>query len=498
MAGMRRQPHGRVQIDWNNPIARGLVFAYVVTATGLVGYGSNGANNVPFVATYGLQFGNAIGAAVVTPQGYGAKTLIASNPIVTLPDFPAAQSSSFSLFALATGPASGTQSVIDDDDGSTRRYQFRLNAGKVEFIPFNSVGGQTITVPSALTAAELARGFAMGASAGPSRYAVLQGSQIASATPSGALLTPTAKPTIGARKSGTQQYALGGLSLLCLWSRTLADDELRSLAVDPWQLFASADDGDDIVAPAVVTYTLSAASGLFSMTAAAAGVYAARKLQASQGSFALAAATAGLTASRRLLSDSASFAMSGNSTPILVARKLVANLGVFGMTSTAASLIASRRLTAPPGAFVLSSGTVQMVYTPAHGPSGPTYVLGVVAGSFGLSGSVAGLLFNRRLRAATGTLVLTGVAAKLQATRRLQGDSAAFMVAGSAVVLRYSGSTGPIDISKIPLARIVVFEGSGSRVVQFEGSGSRVVPFDGSGSRVGVFEGSGSKTVRLE
>jgi hypothetical protein len=255
MVALRRQPQGRVQIDWNNPITRGLVFAYATTATGLVGYGSSGANNVPFVATYGLQFGNAIGAAVVTPQGYGAKTLIANNPIVSPPDFPAAQSSSFSLFALATGPSSGTQSAIDDDDGSTRRYQFRLNAGKVEFIPFSSGGAQTLTFASALSAADLARGFTMGATAGPGRYAAFQNGQMTSVAPSGSLQTPTAKPTLGMRKSGTQQWSLGGLCLLCSWSRTLTDSEMRSLAANPWQLFAAQDDDVEqtSVAPSGIT-----------------------------------------------------------------------------------------------------------------------------------------------------------------------------------------------------------------------------------------------------
>lgn len=37
---------------------------------------------------------------------------------------------------------------------------------------------------------------------------------------------------------------------------------------------------------------------------------------------------------------------------------------------------------------------------------------------------------------------------------------------------------GPVDVTKISPARIVIFEGSGSRVTPFEGSGSRVVRFE--------------------
>lgn len=438
MAGMRRQPQGRVQIDWNNPITRGLVFAFATTATGIVGYGSNGTNSLPFVASFGGQVGNAVGAAVATPAGWGAKTLFTNQPIATIPDFPAIQSSSFSLFALATASAAVLQSAIDDDDGTTRRYQFRLNNGKVEFIPFNSSGAQTVATSTALVAADLARGFTMGATAGPGRYAVFQNGQVASATPSGTLLTPTAKPTLGMRKFGNQAWATGGLSLLCSWSRTLADDEMRSLAANPWQLFAAADDDDDTAATSLGAYTLSAASGSFSMTATAVGVHAGRKLQADQGALALAAVDAGIRALRRLPTDTTSFAMSGGSAPILSAHKLATNAGVFGVTGTTAPMVAARRLAAQPGAFVLSPGGIQMLYAPAPGPSGPTYTLAVNSGVFELAVAAATLLVGRRLPADVGAFAMAGALAALRAGRRMTAEASAFGLVGAGAQLRYT------------------------------------------------------------
>jgi hypothetical protein len=415
----------------------------------------------------------------------------------------AIDSPNYSLFAFGTCTSTGaTQSALDMDNSSERYWQFRLNAGKVEFLPFNAsmtaLTGQ-VTSPVALTVAEMSRGFTMGATASPTRTACFQNGVITVGAPSSMKTPGIAIPiSIGARTTNAQQWGTGALMLVVVWRRTLTDSEMQALADNPWQLFAARRRRMWMSPAAFAAYVLRAATASFVASASEAVLSVSRRLVAAAGALTSAWMPAGLIASRRLPANTTSFAITGSPASIIAARKLAANAGTFSWAVTAAPMIATRRLATQPSAFVLSPGTVQMAYTPAQEPSGPTYVLGAVAGTFGLSGSVARLLFNRRLQVATGTLVLTGVAAKLNAARRLQGDSASFIVAGSAVSLRYSGGTGPIDILKIPLARIVVFEGSGSRIVPFGGSGSRVVPFEGSGSRVVVFKSSGSKTVRFE
>ncbi|WP_371767494.1 hypothetical protein [Massilia sp.] len=492
-------PGEALNIDWNNPITKDMTvcLTHADQAYGFaISQDANGfptvLGNVPYVA----------GAQANTPQGTGGRPT-GSARMYWLPSRGAVNSPNYSLFAFGTCTSlATTQSAIDMDNSSPRYFQFRVDAGKVDFIPFNTSAGDTgrATSPVAMTIAEMSRGFTIGATASPTRTAAFQNGVLTVGGAVSNLITPGVDMPIGigARTTGTQTWSTGALMLIVIWMRTLTDAEMQSLADNPWQLFAARRRRMWMSPAAFAAYVLRAATASFVASASEAVLSASRRLVAAAGALTSAWMPAGLIASRRLPTDTASFAMTGSPASIIAARKLAANAGTFGWTVTAAPMTASRRLATQSGAFVLSPSTVQMVYTPAQGPSGPTYVLGAVAGSFGLSGSVARLLFNRRLQATTGTLVLTGVAAKLQAARRLQGDSAAFMVAGSAVALRYSGSTGPIDISKIPLARIVVFEGSGSRVVHFEGSGSLIVPFDGSGSRVVVFEGSGSKTVRFE
>lgn len=488
-------PGEALLIDWENPITRDLTLALSL-ADAAYGYSITGQNYFPYTS----------GAQSNTPQGTGGKTLNTTTPIFGAPSAAIANSTSYSLLAVGTcTSASVTQSALDMDNssGSYRNFQFRVANGKADFIPFKTdnatVTGQC-TAPVAMTVAEMSRGLVIGATASATRTAVFQNGSVTAGAPSGLQAPVLNIPlAVGARVNNSGQgWATGGLQMVATWARTLTDAEMRSLADNPWQLFRPQSRRLWFPRAVSVAYVLQASAGAFLLSASQAALSTARRLVASAGTLASSWSPANLVASRRLTGSPVTFAVTGSAASIRAARKLAANVGTFGLLGTPAPLVVARRLTAQPGAFVLSSGAVQMTYTPAQGPAGPTYVLGASAGSFGLGASAAQLKFNRRLQAATGSLMMAGSAAALRAARRLQADSANYAVAGSAVVLQYSGSAGQIDISKIPASRIVVFEGSGSRLVTFEGSGSRITPFDGSGSRVVTFEGSGSKTVRFE
>ena len=114
------------------------------------------------------------------------------------------------------------------------------------------------------------------------------------------------------------------------------------------------------------TYTLTAATGSFTLTGNAAALSAARKMTAADGSFTL----------------------TGNATGLTVARKLIADTGVFTLTGNAANL----------------------VYTPV---GGPTYTLTASGGSFTVSENTTGLYVARKLAADTGAFTLTGNSAML-------------------------------------------------------------------------------------
>jgi hypothetical protein len=261
MAMLRTQPRGRAKVDWSNPITQGMAFA-LVHGLNAAGFCVSGQNFIPYVSA----------SAVPMPSGLGARTTSASARGYVL-GATGMTSTNYSLFAFGSATSSSvTQSAIDDDSSTVRKFQFRLANGKVEFIPFNTsaaVTGQP-TFATALTASELARGFTMGATASPTRTAAFQNGQIATGTPSG-LASPTGQFSIGARQTATQGWATGGLQLVVGWTRTLRDDEMQSLAENPWQLFLDTEDEDVFVgsaAPATSTGVLNATLGDVGLTAA--------------------------------------------------------------------------------------------------------------------------------------------------------------------------------------------------------------------------------------
>lgn len=233
------QPQQNPQIDWSNPITAGLVFAYTMSNEAQ-GWGEDGRTGVSYVKTSDTSV--TYGRAINTLTGTAGQLLSSSSAyLFGTPSQTSVKSGVYSLFAFGTGAATGIQSAIDDDDGTNRRFQFRINAGKVELNPFYSGGNGSVAAPAALSATDLATGFAMGAVVNGTSYAIFQKGVKTAATMPSSALTPNSIVNIGARKTGsTQCWLVGGLMLVAMWNRPLADAEHASLADNPWQLFKPA------------------------------------------------------------------------------------------------------------------------------------------------------------------------------------------------------------------------------------------------------------------
>lgn len=277
-----QQPTQAPQIDWSNPITQGLAFAYVHGAAAM-GFCVGGQNVANYVAA----------SLVATPVGTGARSASLTSRAYTIPQH-GLTSTNYSLFAVGTATSTtSTQSAIDADNSSPRYFQFRINAAKLEFIPFSTsvtVTGQP-AFPIAMTAAELARGFTMGATASPTRIAAFQNGQIATATPTNLIAPTQSLPlSIGARSggSGTLGWNTGGLSMVAGWSRTLSDAEMLSLAANPWQIF-KAPNRRLLVSLATTTDTnVSPAAGGLALTGYAPTVAQSANRSAAPGAGALA------------------------------------------------------------------------------------------------------------------------------------------------------------------------------------------------------------------
>jgi hypothetical protein len=173
---------------------------------------------------------------------------------------------------------------------------------------------------------------------------------------------------------------------------------------------------DFILAPAYVdgtfpdavnNYSITAATGTFTLTGNAAGLFAGYPMAAGAGAFVLTGNAAGLTTARKLTAETGAFSLTGNAASLNKGQFLSVDAGAFVLTGNDAALLAGRKISAETGAFVLTGNAVGLVHD---------YPLSVQTGAFTLTGQAAGLRADRVLTAATGAFTLTGNDADLTYT----------------------------------------------------------------------------------
>lgn len=180
-------------------------------------------------------------------------------------------------------------------------------------------------------------------------------------------------------------------------------------------------------------YTMTAASGSFTLTGNAAALTAQRKLAAATQSFTLTGNAARLARGYTLAASSGTFTLTGQAAALTAARKMAAASGTFTLTGNAAGLAAARKLTASSASFTLTGQDAGLK---------AARVLTAASGSFALTGNDATLTYSaagKTLTADAGTFVLTGNPAALSVARKLTADSGSFTLTGQDAALSRSG-----------------------------------------------------------
>lgn len=195
-----------------------------------------------------------------------------------------------------------------------------------------------------------------------------------------------------------------------------------------------------------VSYTLTADSGSFTITGAAADLDADRKLVASSGTFTLTGTDVSLIAGLSLAAESGTFTLTGTAADLDADRKLTAASATFTLTGTAADLDADRKLTAASGTFTLT-------------------------------GTAVDLDADRKLTAASGTFTLTGTDVTLtyDAGATLTAESAAYVLTGTAVTLTYAPSLTTVVTQALWGDKVTFLAGSEWRVT-LTGTGGADAP----------------------
>ena len=227
----KTQPNQSMTIDWSNPIANGLIFAYNgVTNTDLV-KGARGDQQNIAVDSIG-QGTNITGSADVVTISARNNTPVTNNL------------SFFSLFTTTTSP--DAQSATNNytslfckrDSINPERISFYFAGGRLHIVANDSLGvSQQIQLSGDITSIGRTTACATGSINGSVGYinGKQTGTGIATYWPAG---TSTWKIGLGRADAPTETLISVHHLDLC-WNRTLTPAEVASLDANPWQLFKS-------------------------------------------------------------------------------------------------------------------------------------------------------------------------------------------------------------------------------------------------------------------
>ena len=448
MAGMRYQPQGRVRIDSSNPISKGLISVIVGSHSHDVATGQRIADS--------FRAGNTSNRSI-TPSGFGidgqrgqAKSLLSGNDTIY----------SGSMFVIAITDNISAEQIIAEIGGNSsfaeQQRGIRLNGGRVGTYSRNLF---EVVSPSGYTHPRNAPIVIGTTYTGAATTLYLDG-VLVSAGNTASRNGPASMFNVGGILGQTSQYFLrGSIPVAFAWNRELSAEEMRSLSANPWQMFLSSVEDDDIVAQAA-SHVLSIESAALAFDGRSVSMRVSRQLPAQPAALALSSGHIALRAARRVPVASASLGIAAGNVQVRTSRRF--SFGSIGLElgAGAVAIRAMRRMAMAPASLVVADGQVDMLYS--QSPVAASYTLPLSAAAMTIAGG--------------GVL--------MRVTRRLSVGPVHIAVSGQQVTFSAGNRLGQIDASKVPLSRTVKFSG-----------GRRVVIFSG-GMRVATFNG-GKRTVRF-
>ena len=300
-----QQPQGGAQIDWANPITKGLTVSLPLNSNNFQSLGLNKVVGTPLNASQGVsKAGTHLKLAGTGYVSLGTTCLLpsASTPFtLTLYELPSSVTTYSSLLALS----GGTQQWLWIR-GSHSSYLCAIGRSSSGVLNFNSVGAPVVGVGRrfVITSQNGIEGTNTGY-----RLWMDGVEQTSLPTTFGSIASST--NYIG-WDSGAEDKWNGGLQDFNLWSRVLSDAEIASYFRNPWQLFSKID------RPIFVGVGAGSGGSPYTLTAEA-------------GAFAITGSAANLAFNRTFTADAGALAISGNAATV----SLVVGVATFVVTSDA-------------------------------------------------------------------------------------------------------------------------------------------------------------------
>jgi len=321
------QPPDPLDIDWSNPITRGLVT--LQTGSNTTGWSNNGTIIVPTRNGLARNFTSA-------SSQYLSRSLTVTYPLT--------------MFALARASNDAvTRALVSVGDGGTNRHMLYLGSSS-DLLLFSgdspSQWGSGATTYPGTTQWRTYVGVVRGSA---NRQGYVNGISPAAANTTTKTVTASSTVAVGAYWNAgapvAGYYWPGDIAIAGVFNRALSDSEIVSLSENPWQLFTPY---TQILLFSVLSgaYTLNAETGIYTVTGNDATLLKGLVLNAENGSYTL----------------------TGNDATLVYNKLLNASSGSYSVTGADANLIytpgaGAYTLNAESGAYVLTGSDVTFAYS---------------------------------------------------------------------------------------------------------------------------------------
>jgi len=402
------QPPQLVEIDRANPLGKDIAFACLPTGSAPALAGSVALGNGPRGKHW--LFPNATSTTATVNFGAAAAVDVLS------------QSPGWAMFVFNPGDSaqwSGSANFIankSDANVTTGWTLYHSYFGVVTLKFVNaSANKSVVTTSGAITSQKWCvliydHGGSTTAADGSRIFVDGVDRTSSSGTGSGAHPTDAALPLqLGLGPYGAVNSSVGQFALAAFGRKRLSAQEIAALTANPWQIFAPTSRKIWVPAIAGGGYTLTAASGSYTLSGQSATITKTRIVSAASGSYSYSGQSATILKTRIVAADQGSYSYTGQAATVLKTRNVSAAAGNYAYAGQAASILKGWVLTAANGSYSVAGQAATITYTPAAG----SYVLNAAAGSYALSGQAATILKSKVITANAGAYSLAGVDATI-------------------------------------------------------------------------------------
>jgi len=341
-----KKPIGEIEIDWTNPLTKGLVGCYadnditrnLVTGVETVGTGTS-LNKSQFGA--GVEIANASNNKIDTQENPTAFTgsnnrtlLIGGNFLSSYPDSAATL---YSIGSNATGA----------------RWNLRLSSGALRV----EIQGSGYTSSLSLGVGFHVAGIKLDGSTLAGHTLFLDG-QMESATGSSTVNTATLNTGRfwnSLVEGSTHQVTGTPLLFGYLYNRALSDSEIFALCKNPYQILKPKSPSIyftvDGVAP---SESITIDSGTYTISGTVTPIKAALNTVPASGAYSQSGTSTPIKASLNVIASSGTYSVSGANLDLRFGSSLVVGSGSYSITGTATPLVFTAKMTLDSGSYIIT------------------------------------------------------------------------------------------------------------------------------------------------